>query len=261
MILFLAVFTFVAGAQAGTGTGTSNAFKVRPAASAAEQIDRAKELMRKMHQTPPPAKFDLFAEAWSNLGLVRKVWPNDKNAFLRSGIMQADLGAEFAAWPNVVQALVEVEPAAAKTDMEPQVEQKLGQAYERIGNVAEAEKHLLAAERAMHSAHSDRVQSQEILTSLATLYSRQNKPQEAIRRFREAQELPGQQSINKVQFQLQIAEQAAHVSRDAAEHELTHLDEFVSAARQTTLTPAEATLLNDVVSHAQRLHNPPQRQR
>jgi tetratricopeptide (TPR) repeat protein len=258
LAVFLALFAFPAGAQTNTGMATSKAVKVTPAASPTEQLTRAKQLLQEMERTAPPKKFDLFAEAWSNLALVRKAWPNDKTAVLRSGVMQADLAAQFGVWPEVVKTLLEVEPAAAKTDMEPQIEQKLGQGYERIGDVLEAEKHLLAAEQAMHAAHSDRVQSEEILTSLATLYARQNKPQEAIRWYREAQKLPGQDAINKVQFQLQIAEQAVRIGRGAAEPEFTHFDEFVAAARQRTLSPGEASLLNDMVRHAERLRNPPQ---
>jgi hypothetical protein len=123
VILFLALLTFAAGAQTLTRTGTSNAPKVTPAASAAEQIARAVQLIQQMERTPPPKKFDFFAEAWSNLSLVRKVWPNDKSAFLRSGVMQADLAAELGVWPKVVETLVEVEPVAATTDAEPPVEQ------------------------------------------------------------------------------------------------------------------------------------------
>src|SRR5947207_2608010 len=153
-----------------------------------------------MQRTSGRQKMELFAQAWGNLALVRKQWPNDKNAVVRSGIMQADLATEFGAWSKAIDPLLEILPAAAKTDSEPQVEMKLAQAYEQTANIAEAENHLLAAERAVHAAHSGRVEAEGILNAVALFYSRRNNPRAAIQRFREAANLPGQDAINKAQF-------------------------------------------------------------
>jgi len=240
---------------AATFAESSNAM-VSAAPTAAAQIARAQQLLQQLQQAPPAQKFELFAQAWGNLAIVRKRWPNDKNAVVRSGIMQADLAAEFGAWSKTIEPLTEILPAAAKTDSEAQVEQKLGQAYERTGNAAEAETHLLAAERALHSAHAGRVQAESVLSTVAMFYARQNKPQEAIQRFRAAANLPGQSAINKTHFQLNVADQAARLGRDAAAPELTRFDDLVLAARSTSLTPADATLLDHMVQHAQRLRNP-----
>jgi lipopolysaccharide biosynthesis regulator YciM len=236
-------------------TGRSAKVMVQKAASAAEQLAIASRLSLQIARTPAPRKFDLFAEAWSNLSLVRKAWPTDKKAVVRSGIMQADLAVEFNQWTKAVDVLLEVLPAADKADTEPQVEQKLGQAYEQVGNLAESEKHLLAAERAMHRVHPNRVQSEDILISLGTYYSRQNNPHEAIKRFREAAGLSGQDVVNRMQFQLSVAKEAARLGKDAAVPELRILDDLVSEAHQTRLSPADATLVNRIAQHAQRIHD------
>ena len=206
-----------------------------------------------MSRAPIAQKMDLFAEAWANLSLVRAAWPNDNDAVVKSGVMQANLAAEFNLWPKAVDVLLEILPASDKTDAQAEVEQKLGQAYEQIGNVAESEKHLLAAERTMHRVHLNRVQSQDILSSVATFYARRNKPIEAIQRFREAAALEGQDPINKLQYQLSIAEQASLLGKDAADPELAHLDDLVSEARKSPLSPADAILVDHIAQHAQRV--------
>jgi tetratricopeptide (TPR) repeat protein len=240
-------------ASAASSTSSSVKAQVRPAASAAQQLAEASRLWQEMDRTPAPQKMNLFAQTWSNLTLVRKAWPNDKVACVRSGIMQADLAGEFGILPKAVDALLEVLPAAAKTPTEPQVERRLGQAYEQAGNTAESEKHFLAAERALHATHLNRVESQATLSSIALFYSRQNKPQEAIRRFREAENLPGQDLVNQTRFQLSVAQEAARLSKDAAAPELAHFDDLVAAARRTTLSSVDATVLNHMVQHAQRI--------
>lgn len=225
------------------------------AVSAAEQLALAARLSAEMERTPPPQKLDLFAQAWSNLSLVRSAWPNDKNAVVQSGVMQADLATEFSAWQKVVDVLVEILPSAANTDSEPHVEQKLGQAYEQVGNAAESERHLLAAERAMHRTHLNRVESEEILSRLAMFYSRQNKPQEAMKRFREAQNLPGQDVVNKMRFQLSLIEQADRVGKNVAAPEFLRFDDLISESQRTALSPSDATLVSHMKQHAQRVHD------
>jgi hypothetical protein len=208
-----------------------------------------------MAQTPLPQKLDLLAQTWSNLAIVCKAWPNDKSACVRSGVMQADLATDFGLWPKAVEALLDILPLAVKTDAEPQVEQKLGQAYEQTGNPTEAEKHLLAAERAMHRTHPNRVESEGILSMLGMFYSRQNKPMEAIQRLREAEALQGQDIVNRVHFQLAVAEQAALLGKDVAAQELTRFDDLISEAQRTTLSPADATLISHMTKHAQRIRD------
>jgi tetratricopeptide (TPR) repeat protein len=208
-----------------------------------------------MEETPQPRKMDLFAETWANLALIRRMWPDDKSAFVRSGIMQADLAAELGAWSYAVNPLLEVLPAAAKSDVEPQVERRLGQAYEQMGNVADAERHFLAAERTMHSAHLNRGESQAILTKLGWFYSHHGKPREAIQRFREAQNLPGQDLLSQANFQLAILQQTVPLGKDAAAPEFARFDDLVAVAHRTTLSPGEAAEVNHMVQHAQRLRD------
>jgi tetratricopeptide (TPR) repeat protein len=261
LMSLIATFAISSSALCGTSVVTGRSAKViaRKAASATAQIALASRLSLQMVRTPAPQKFDLLAEAWANLSLVRKAWPNDKPAAVQSGVMQADLAAEFNLWPKALDVLLEILPAAGKTDAEPRVEQKLGQTYEHIGDIAESEKHLLAAEQAMRRVHPNRVESEDILSSLGTFYARQNKPQEAIRRFREAGALAGQDVVNKMQFQLAVVEQAARLGQDVAAPELTRLDDLISEAHRTPLSASDATLVSHITQHAQRIRNSPPR--
>ena len=240
-------------ASAASSTSSSIKAQATPAASAAQQLAEASRLWQEMERTPAPQKMNLFAQTWSNLTLVRKAWPNDEVACVRSGIMQADLAGELGIMPKAVGALLEVLPAAAKTNLEPQVERRLGQAYEQAGNPTESEKHFLSAERALHATHLNRVESQATLSSVALFYSRQNKPQEAIRRFRQAGNLPGQDLVNQTRFQLSVVQEAARLGKDAAAPEVARFDELVAAARRTNLSSVDATVIDHMAQHVQRI--------
>ena len=247
--------SMMAATSKSVSTVSTPGATVTLAPTAKAQLAEAARLWKQMEQTPAPQKFNLFAQAWSNLALVRKAWPNDKNAFVRSGVMQADLAGEFRLWNKAIGALQEILPVAANTAMEPQVELKLGKAYEQLGNTAQAGAHLLAAERAVHATHVNRVESEAVLGNVALFYARQNKPAEAISRFHEAANLPGQDAINKLHYQLSAAEQAARIGRDAAAPELSRFDDLVLAARKTNLSSVDATLLNHMTAQAQRIRD------
>jgi tetratricopeptide (TPR) repeat protein len=211
--------------------------------------------MQMMRTPPGPQKFDLAAQVLANLSPVRMAWPNDKNAVVQSGIMQADLITGFGGWAKAVDVLQEVLPAAIKTETEPEVEAKLGQAYEQTGKALEAEKHFLAAEQAMHRTHPNRVESEGILSMTGMFYTRQNKPVEAIQRFREAEALPGQDIVNKIRFQLSVAEQAIRLGNNAHVAEFARLDDLILEAQRTNLSANDATMVSHLKEHAQRLRD------
>jgi tetratricopeptide (TPR) repeat protein len=231
---------------------TSSA-RVSRAASAAEQIARASSLWMQMDHTPLPQKMDLLAEAWANLALVPKAWPNDANAVVRSAVMEADVAAEFGLWGKVVRPLTDALPSAAKTNSTAEVEERLGQAYAEIGDPSAAEEHYLAAERAMHTDHVNRVESQAIVSGLANLYARQNKRPEALQWFHAARDLGGQDAAHRVVFQTLAAEQALRIDRKTLTAELAQLEELIAAARRTTLSPADATTVNHAEQQADRI--------
>jgi tetratricopeptide (TPR) repeat protein len=221
-----------------------------PAPSADAQLAQASRLWQQMDRAPLPQKLDLLAQTMANLALVRKQWPNDKRAVARSGIMQADLAAEFGALPKAIDGLLEALPAASKTDMEPGVELRLGKAYEQIGNAAEAEKHFLGAERTMHASHLNRVESEDILSSTGLFYSRQQKPSEAIRRFHEAQRLPGQDVVNRATLQLQVLREAVKINGETSIQEFASFDDLMAEAQRSTLGHGDAALIADVQKDA-----------
>jgi tetratricopeptide (TPR) repeat protein len=208
-----------------------------------------------MERTPLPEKLDLIAQTFGNLALVRRQWPNDKRAVVRSGIMQADLAAELGALPKALDALLEALPSASKTDQEPAVEWRLGKAYDESGNPAEAEKHFLNAERTMRSSHLNRVESQNILNSSGLFYSRQEKPAEAIQRFHEEQLLPGQDVVGKAVLQLSVVKEAVKLSKGESAKELAELDSLIVEAQRTNLGHDDAALMGDLQKHAKRIHD------
>jgi tetratricopeptide (TPR) repeat protein len=257
VILVLGTLAFEPSVVCGQSVVTKGQAKgiVTQAASAAEQLARAAKLEMQMERTPIPQKFDLLGQTMANLSLVRKVWPDDKKAVVRSGVREADLATEFNLLPKAIEILLEILPAAAKTDTEPQVEQKLGFAYEQTGNTVEGEKHLLAAEQAMHRTHPNRVESEGILSSLGMFYSRQNKPQEAIQRFREAEALSGQDVVNRMTYQLAVVRESARLGKDVAVQELARFDDLAAEAQSTSLSAADATSVSHMKNDAQRVRD------
>jgi tetratricopeptide (TPR) repeat protein len=191
----------------------------------------------------------------ANLDLIHRQWPNDKRAIVRSGIMQADLAAEFGALPKTIDALRLALAAASNTDQEPSVEWRLGKAYDEAGNPAEAEKHFLNAERTMRSSHLNRIDSQNILNTSGLFYSRQGKPEEAIRRFHEEQLLPGQDAIGKAVLQLSVVKEAVKLSKEESAKELADLDSLIDQAQRTNLGHDDAALIGDLQKHAKRIHD------
>lgn len=241
-----------------TPGSTAPAVYVQTAPTAAEQLKRAQDMIHKVGQVKDPQqRFAAFAEAHANLTVIRKQWPNDKGAIVRSALMQSDLGIAWNLPQNVVDDLTPVLPLVAKTADETIVERRLGQAYEHLHNGTEAEKHLLAAEQALHGAHVNIVDSEATLDAVAMFYLRQKKPREAIARFHAVADLPGQSpllkassALSSLQAALTLDDEPGH---DTANRESQALDQYIYEARQKNLPPNLAVVVESIAAHAKRL--------
>ncbi len=247
------------GISGSIPAGTSARVEVIPAANGAEQIRRAIQLQQKIYQVQlPQQKFDALAETMANLQIIPKVWPNDTAAIVRGAIMQADLGAEFGLYPNIIEALLPILPLVGNTTSEAGVERRLGEAYEMSGKFVEAEKHLLAAERSL-APTANRVEAEAVLGNVAMFYSRRNQPREAIKRLRRQGQWPGQDVVNKMISQLEILKNAVRLrddpAHDVARQELARFDDLLFLARGTILSPGDAHLVESMAQHAQRIKN------
>jgi hypothetical protein len=128
---------------------------VVPAATAAAQIERGRALSEKFYRAQSDQEREAaFAEAWANLAILARVWPTDTSALLEGALIRADLASNWGLHQNIVEVLVPVAEYAKGTPREPDVELRLGQAYERLGNARDAEVHLTAAERSLPSIHA-----------------------------------------------------------------------------------------------------------
>jgi len=248
------------GMTGSVPAGASATVKVTPAANGAEQIKRAIQLQRKIDEAQlPQQKFAALTETLANLKIIPKTWPNDTAAVVRGAMLQADIGAEFGLFPVITDALLPVIPLVQKTAQEPDVERRLGEAYEMMGKYVEAEKHLVAAERSLTPKLMDCADANAVLTSVAMFYARRNQPREAIKRLRRKAELPGQDVVNKMISQLEILKQAVRLSDDpayaVARQELATFDDLLFRARGTTLSSQDARLVENMANHAQRIKN------
>jgi hypothetical protein len=246
------------GTSGSIPAGTLSNVHVVPAASSADQIRRAIQLEQKVYDAQQPQqKFDALAETLANLQIIPKLWPNDTTAIVRGAIMQADLGAQFGLFPNIIGSLLPIVPLVQRTALEPGVERRLGQAYEMTGNIAEGEKHLLAAERSLGSSQVDRVEVRAVLGTIAMFYSRRNQPREAIKRLHRQADLPGEDIVNRMMSQLQIVKQAVRLSDDPlhqeAKGELAAFDQLLFRARGTPLTAPDANSVEHMAQEAQRI--------
>jgi hypothetical protein len=86
-------------------------------------------------------------------------------------------------------------------------------------------------------------------------YSRQNRPSEAIRRFHEAQILPGQGVVNKLSLQLSVVKEAVKLGKDVSAQELAQFDQLVADAQRTNLGHDDATAVNDMQQHVKRIRD------
>ncbi len=243
------------GMSGSIPAGTSATVRITPAANGAEQIKHAIELQRKLDQAQEPQqKMQLLAETLANLSAVPKMWPNDTAAIIRAAIMKADIGAEFGLFPNIIEALLPIAPLVQKTDAVPGVERRLAEAYEMSGKFAEAEEHLLAAERSLESARVNRVEAEAVLGATAMFYARRNQPREAIKRLRRSAELPGQDVVNKMINQLEILKQAVRLSDDpghaVARLELATFDDLLFRARATSSRVEDSKLVENMAQDA-----------
>ena len=254
-VVSLFIVTLIACSAIASSASSASKASVTPAASAEAQLAQASRLWAQMERTPPPQKFDLVAQVLGNLAIVRKQWPNNKDAVIRSGIMQADLAEEFGVLPQAVDGLLEALPAASKTDMEPGIELRLGKAYEQMGNATEAEKHFQGAEKALHGSHINRIESTDILNNVGLFYARQNKPSDAIRRFHDAQKLQGQDVVRRASLQLSVLKEAVKLDKGVSAQELAQFDDLVAEAQRTNLNHDDAAAIGNMQQHAKHIRD------
>jgi tetratricopeptide (TPR) repeat protein len=200
-----------------------------------------------------------FAQAWANLYMVRRVWPNDASASVQSALLLADLGAAWGLQKNIVEVLNPALKDAKGTADEPRLEYRLGRAYEELGDAASAEQHLLAAERSLLSAHSGKVESSAVLMALGLFYKRHAQDRAAIQRFHSARDLTGQDPLHQAECQLEALKAAAELTddptHDTARAEFDVCLRKITSARGTKVTVSDNRTINTLESDANRIRD------
>ena len=194
--------------------GTKIAVKRELAATPNEQIARQhKKIYALKSIADPRERLAAVLEVMSNLALVPERWPEANDAVLQSYLMQADLALQYSMTKNAVDVLTAALRRSERTQYYVDVEQKLALAYERLGDLAAAEAHLLAAERS--PSFRSHPLAATVLQQLGMLYSRGDRPREAMDRFRTAAHLPRQHIETKTSYLLSVLKEAVRLKDDA----------------------------------------------
>jgi hypothetical protein len=192
-LLILTALSSAAFAQTKPQFAVGTKITVNPeiAATAGEQLKRARQkiyALKRIEDTRE--RMTAALDAMSNLAVIPQRWPHETDAVLESYLLQGELALGQSMPRNAVDALKAALPKSSKTRYYVPVEQKLALAHERLGDAAAAEAHLLAAERSPEFRNHPHAPT--VLQQLGMLYSRTNRPREAMNRFRAAADLPGQ---------------------------------------------------------------------
>lgn len=228
--------------------GTRIAVAVRVAGSPAAQIEECERLRASIYQLEDEAaRVQRVLEVIANLDVVRQRWPKATDAIIEAAFLQADVALEFNMPRNAADALAAAVPAAANTERDAWVQFRLGAAREAAGQLADAEKHFLAAETSPRFKKLDRIDANEALQTIGMFYVRQNKPREAMKRFRLAAELPNQTPEHAALHRLSALREAVRLKDDdskaEAKRDAKALREALHAARanaHTAKRPAES---------------------
>lgn len=196
----------------------------------------------------------------ANLDVVRRVWPKATAAIVEAAHLQADVALEFNLPRNAVDALAAALPAAKATTHEAWLEYRLGMAFELSGQLTNAEEHYITAERNVQFARLERIERNDALQRIGQFYARQNKPREAMKRFREAAGLAGQRPADRALYHLMALREAVRLQDDPDKFEARRETKAVRAAirdaradARTTGHPHEANVIADVEQETDRL--------
>lgn len=156
---------------------------VEKRSNAREQIESAMPLIRSIERLKDPAERQLaMLKALSQLEVVPRAWPHDREAIVRAGLLEADVFARNNSPGNALDVLDRIEPAAVRPTQRLQIAGARGAALAKSGRTDDAAAVFFNA-LAMHvGAPGDRV---SILTDAAAFYSSQKRYGELSRALRQ----------------------------------------------------------------------------
>lgn len=234
--------------QASFPVGTTIKVKPEVAATVDEQLGQTQKKIHALRTIQEPEKrMVAMLEAMANLAVIPVRWPNATGHVLQSYLLQADLALQHSMPRNAVDALNAALPTSRKTRFYVDVEQKLALAHERLGDIAAAETHLVAAERS--SKFREHPSAPTVLQQLGMLYSRANRPREAMNRFRAAADVPGQPSAAAASCLLSALKEAVRLKDDENKTEakttVKVLERALSEARKRKHDPRSLSGIED----------------
>jgi len=157
---------------------------VKKKASAREQIESALPLTRSIERAKDPSEKQLaMLKALSQLEVVPRAWPHDREAIFRAGLLEADVFARNNSPRNALEVLDRIEAAAVRPTQKLQIAGIRGAALTKLGRVDEAAAVFETALAMRVEAPRDRM---PILTDAATFYFFQKRNAELSRVLRES---------------------------------------------------------------------------
>lgn len=221
------------------------------------QLKKAMRIAATAHDGTKEERLQRFAEAAANLGAVRYAWPNDTGAVLESAIIQAELALGLGQTDNAIAVLEPYVYLAERSGDIAVVHSMLIDAYGNKGDTRNIERHIKDGDHALRTTKVPTTDAYKFLNSAANYYMTHRMPREAVKRYRQMADLPGEQpefaalsKLSSLKAACMIAEDPRH---DTARQEAKELDDLIFKARSNNRSAAEAAIIENVARDAAKI--------
>lgn len=207
--------------------GTRIPVNIEMAATAAQQLAHCEKLIGRLRGLAENERQLAAIEAFANLDVIPKRFPNDADAILQSYLLKDEAARAARMLGNSKLALTQAAPLSTGTKYRPTIEQRLGEVFDRLGDAKTAAEHFRTAEQSLQIAGVTPEQAGTVLNAAAFFYHNQSRAQDAIRCYRTAAHWNNQSNIARASYLLSSMREAlslkdaAQARRDADEIERT----------------------------------------
>ncbi|HEX9985717.1 MAG TPA: hypothetical protein VGF69_20830 [Thermoanaerobaculia bacterium] len=210
-------------------------------ATAREQIEYARKLMRTVPATRGEERHLAVANAAGNLTAVERAWPDDHAAIAEANVLLVELYTNASMPQNAIEA---AERGLTKRPTDHRLYAAAGRAYERVGNKAAANASYEKLVETFDARRGDWTENVGALSAAAFFFEKDRQHTRAAVALRRAAAVQGLTPTIRVTLLLRALEQSALTTdRGAVTADLAHLRDAHRRALATTLTPAQSEML------------------
>jgi len=239
------------GLAAGASAQQKITVEVETKQTAQEQLKYAEALSMELGRARNDAEREVaVVRAAAAFGAVRKHWPDDAPAYIRSVLMEGDLFHRANAPENVVRLLEPLQEWIRGNANEPALLRRLATAYGTLSRTKEAED---VFERALQSKGGARHAEQAMLVhrAAAQFYSRGGRPRDAAVHYRHVMRDKRLREHLRADAALDVLSACIHANdRAAARADLAEITATVKQAMKAAAPETAASLERHLASLA-----------